>query len=126
MDITAKDRILYLRAQRRALAVTAGVVYGIICRYGIRLNLAVVRAYCVRFIFMDTYITKNGKQYTKYRFSQLDNVQRLFVSFAVVQCKKNGGVHIPTTLQDAENRRTIYARLDSLDILLPVVWNDCT
>lgn len=75
---------------------------------------------------MDTYITRNGKKYTKYRFSQLDNVQRLFVSFAVIQCQKNGGVHIPTTLQDTENRRTIYVRLDSLDILLLVVWDDCT
>lgn len=75
---------------------------------------------------MDTYITQNGKQYTKYSFSQLDNVKRLFVSFAVIQCQKNGGVHNPTTLQDTENRRTIYARLDALDILLLVVWDDCT
>jgi hypothetical protein len=82
--------------------------------------------YCVRFIFMDTYITRNGKQYTKYRFSQLDNTQRLFVSFAVIQCQKNGGVHNPTILQDAENGRTIYARLESLDVLLLVVWDDCT
>lgn len=84
--------------------------------------------YCVRFIFMvkTQYTTQNGKQYTKYSFSQLDNVQRLFVSFAVIQCQKNGGVHNPTTLQDTENRRTIYARLDSLDILLLVVWDDCT
>lgn len=74
---------------------------------------------------MGTYITRNGKQYTKYRFSQLNNVQRLFVSFAVVQCQKNGGVHNPTILQDTENRRTIYARLDTLDILLLVVWDDC-
>jgi hypothetical protein len=53
-------------------------------------------------------------------------MQRLFVSFAVIQCQKNGGVHIPTILQDAENGRTIYARLESLDVLLLVVWNDCT
>lgn len=72
------------------------------------------------------YSTRNGKHYTKYSFSQLDNVKRLFVSFAVIQCQKNGGVHIPTTLQDAENRRTIYARLESVDILLLVVWDDCT
>lgn len=72
------------------------------------------------------YKTKNGKQYTKYRFSQLDNAQRLFVSFAVIQCQKNGGVQIPTTLQDTENRRTIYARLESVDILLLVVWDECT
>lgn len=75
---------------------------------------------------MDTYITKNGKQYTKYKFSSLDKSQRLFVSFAVIQCQKNGGVHIPATLQDTENRRTIYARLESVDILLLVVWDDCT
>lgn len=72
------------------------------------------------------YTTKNGKQYTKYRFSQLDNKRRLFVSFAVIQCQKNGGVHIPTTLKDTENRRTIYARLESVKILLLVVWDDCT
>lgn len=72
------------------------------------------------------YTTKSGKQYTKYMFSQLDNKQRLFVSFAVIQCQKNGGVHIPVTLQDTENRRTIYARLESVNILLLVVWDDCT
>jgi hypothetical protein len=77
-------------------------------------------------MFKTQYTTRNGKQYTKYRFSQLDNAQRLFVSFAVVQCQKNGGVNIPATLQDAENGRTIYARLESLDVLLLVVWNDCT
>ena len=75
---------------------------------------------------MDTYITKNGKQYKKYRFSALDKSQRLFVSFAVVQCQKNGGVNIPTTLQDTENRRTIYVRLENPYLLLLVVWNDCT
>jgi hypothetical protein len=56
----------------------------------------------------------------------LDNVQRLLVSFAVIQCQKNGGVHIPTILQDTENGRTIYARLENPYLLLLVVWNDCT
>lgn len=72
------------------------------------------------------YSTQKGKQYTKYSFSQLDSAKRLFISFAVIQCQKNGGVHIPTTLQDTENRRTIYARMESANILLLVVWDDCT